>query len=50
MLGYVNIQGRGTIDDLLYALAEDLAGRGLRVAGAICRMKPTHPATWTSKF
>lgn len=37
MLGYVNIQGRGKIDDLLCALAEDLASRGIRVAGAVQR-------------
>ncbi len=40
MLGYVNIQGRGKIDDLLYARAEDLAGRGVRVAGAVQRNLP----------
>lgn len=37
MLGYVNIQGRGKIDDLLCALARELAERGLRVAGAVQR-------------
>jgi len=40
MLGYVNIQGRGKIDDLLCSLAEDLADRGLRVAGAVQRNVP----------
>lgn len=40
MLGYVNIQGRGKIDDLLYALAHDLDARGVRVAGAVQRNVP----------
>ena len=46
MLGYVNIQGRGKIDDLLYALAEDLAGRGVRVAGAVQRNLPDKADTF----
>lgn len=40
MLGYVNIQGRGKIDDLLYALAHDLSECGIRVAGAVQRNVP----------
>lgn len=40
MLGYVNIQGRGKIDDLLCELAKDLADGGLRVAGAVQRNVP----------
>lgn len=40
MLGYVNIQGLGKIDDLLYALAKDLDDRGQRVAGAVQRNVP----------
>ncbi len=40
MLGYVNVQGRGKIDDLLFALAHDLSARGVRVAGAVQRNMP----------
>lgn len=40
MLGYVNIQGRGKIDDLLFALAHNLRARGVRVAGAVQRNMP----------
>lgn len=43
MLGYVNISGRGRVDDLLMALADDLSARGLRIAGAVQLNGPEQP-------
>lgn len=40
MLGYVNIQKRGKIDDLLRSFATDLVDQGVRVAGAVQRNGP----------
>ena len=40
MLGYVNISGRGKMDNLLLALAQDLKAHGVRVAGAVQRNVP----------
>lgn len=40
MFGYVTVQGRGRMDDLLCDVANGLAARGVRVAGAVQRNGP----------
>lgn len=43
MLGYVGLPGRGMLDARLCALADELAGRGLRVAGVVQHNGPDRP-------
>lgn len=43
MLGYVNSEGRGRVDDLLMELADRLTTRGLRIAGAVQKNGPDQP-------